>query len=108
VTGGPPCSGRRPVWWRAYGFSVLSGRPLPDERLEAFPLAELTVEEAAERDRDLGGRREPEARMGPSSDPFRAFDDPAAQDDGLVEVDGSDDEPVPGANPGVRTTTPEP
>jgi DnaK suppressor protein len=88
-----------------YGFSVLSGRPLPDERLEAFPLAELTVEEAAER--DLGGRREPEARMGTSSDPFRVFDDPAAQDDGLVEDEGSDDEPVSGANLGVRTT-PEP
>jgi DnaK suppressor protein len=90
-----------------YGFSVLSGRPLPDERLEAFPLAELTVEEAAERDRDLGGSPEPEARMGPSSDPFRVFDDPAAQDDGLVEEEGSDDEPGPQANLGVRTT-PEP
>jgi DnaK suppressor protein len=30
-----------------YGASVLSGRPIPDERLEAFPLAELTVDEAA-------------------------------------------------------------
>ena len=87
-----------------YGVSILSGRPIPDERLEAFPLAELTVEEATQRDRDLGGGREPESRMGPSSDPFRVFDDPAAQDDGLVEDDGSDDEPGPGANLGVRTT----
>ena len=30
-----------------FGASILSGRPIPDERLEAFPLAELTVEEAA-------------------------------------------------------------
>jgi DnaK suppressor protein len=90
-----------------YGTSVLSGRPIPDERLEAFPLAELTVEEAAARDRDLGGRREPESRMGPSRDPFRVFDDPAAQDDGLVEDEGSDDEPGPQANLGVQTT-PEP
>jgi RNA polymerase-binding transcription factor DksA len=87
-----------------WGFSVLSGRAIPDERLEAFPLAEVTVQEAAQRDRDLGGRREPESRMGPSSDPFRVFDDPAAQDDGLVEDDGSDDEPGPRANLGVRTT----
>jgi DnaK suppressor protein len=87
-----------------FGASILSGRPIPDERLEAFPLAELTVEEAAERDRDLGGRREPESRMGPSSDPFRVFDDPAAQDDGLVEDDGSDDEAGPQTNLGVRTT----
>jgi DnaK suppressor protein len=87
-----------------YGASILSGRPIPDERLEAFPLAELTVEEAAASDRDLGGRREPEPRMGPSRDPFRVFQDPAAQDDGLVEDEASDDESGPEANIGVRTT----
>jgi DnaK suppressor protein len=90
-----------------YGASVLSGRPIPDERLEAFPLAELTVDEAAERDRELGGRRKPESRIGPSRDPFRVFEDPAAQDDGLVEDDeGSDDERPPEAGAGI-TTTPE-
>ena len=31
-----------------YGVSVRSGQPIPDERLEADPTAELTVEEAAE------------------------------------------------------------
>jgi DnaK suppressor protein len=30
-----------------YGRSVLSGTPIPDDRLEADPAAELTVEEAA-------------------------------------------------------------
>jgi DnaK suppressor protein len=30
-----------------YGHSVLSGAAIPDERLEADPAAELTVEEAA-------------------------------------------------------------
>lgn len=29
-----------------YGYSVRSGLPIPDERLEADPTAELTVEEA--------------------------------------------------------------
>lgn len=29
-----------------YGLSIRSGDPIPDERLEAFPTAELTVEEA--------------------------------------------------------------
>ncbi len=29
-----------------YGLSVLSGSPIPDDRLEADPAAELTVEEA--------------------------------------------------------------
>ena len=31
-----------------YGISVRSGEPIPDERLEADPTTELTVEEAAE------------------------------------------------------------
>ena len=34
-----------------YGASILSGQAIPDERLEAFPLAELTVEEATARTR---------------------------------------------------------
>ncbi len=29
-----------------YGRSILSGKPIPDERLDADPAAELTVEEA--------------------------------------------------------------
>ena len=33
-----------------YGLSVLSGKPIPDERLEVDPAAELTVEEAAARE----------------------------------------------------------
>lgn len=35
-----------------YGFSIASGEPIPDERLELLPAAELTVEE--ERDRESG------------------------------------------------------
>jgi DnaK suppressor protein len=31
----------------AYGYSIRSGDPIPDDRLEADPAAELTVEEAA-------------------------------------------------------------
>ena len=31
-----------------YGLSVRSGQPIPDERLEVAPTAELTVEEASE------------------------------------------------------------
>jgi DnaK suppressor protein len=37
-----------------YGRSVRSGEPIPDERLEAVPTAELTVEEAEEQARRLG------------------------------------------------------
>jgi DnaK suppressor protein len=34
-----------------YGLSTRSGRPIPDERLEADPAAELTVDEAADDER---------------------------------------------------------
>jgi DnaK suppressor protein len=34
----------------SYGLSVQSGEPIPDERLEAVPTAELTVEEQRARD----------------------------------------------------------
>jgi DnaK suppressor protein len=37
----------------AYGLSIESGRPIPDERLEALPTAERTLEE----ERALEGRR---------------------------------------------------
>ena len=53
--------------------------------LEAFPFAEFTVKESAERDRKLGRRRGPESRIGPARDPFWVFEDPATQDDALVE-----------------------
>jgi DnaK suppressor protein len=34
-----------------YGLSIESGQPIPDERLEALPTAELTVEEERARTR---------------------------------------------------------
>ena len=36
----------------SYGRSVRSGAPIPDERLEADPAAELTVEEARQEERE--------------------------------------------------------
>jgi DnaK suppressor protein len=97
----------------SYGRSVLSGRPIPDERLEAFPLAELTVdEEAAEEradrpfvegvERAADGEGEDAARLGPSPEPFQVLNDPAAQDDPLVEDDETtDDEPPPERDPSM-------
>lgn len=40
-----------------YGFSVLSGDPIPDERLEALPAARYTVEEQARLERGAGAGR---------------------------------------------------
>jgi DnaK suppressor protein len=41
-----------------YGRSVLSGKPIPDQRLEADPAAELTVEEARASRLCRGSRRD--------------------------------------------------
>jgi DnaK suppressor protein len=112
-----------------YGRSVLSGRPIPDERLDAFPLAELTVEEEAAQERadrpivqavqraadgqdgatvegaDRAGRDRGQldpAQLGPSREPFRVLDDPAVQDDQLVEDDeGAFDEPAAERDPAM-------
>jgi DnaK suppressor protein len=40
-----------------YGTSVLSGKPIPDERLEAVPHTELTVEEQARFDAEQRNQR---------------------------------------------------
>src|SRR4029450_6076430 len=59
-----------------YGRSVLSGRAIPDERLEAFPLAELTVDEEAARERTErpfveGGERAADSQGGRGSSGHR-------------------------------------
>jgi DnaK suppressor protein len=104
-----------------YGRSVLSGQPIPDERLEAFPLAELTVDEQAAQERadrpvveaveraadggDRGGRDRDQldaTQLGPSREPFQVLDDPAAQDDQLVEDDETTfDEPPAERDPAM-------
>ena len=113
-----------------YGRSVLSGRPIPEERLEAFPLAELTLAEEAARERverpyaeaveraadgedgatldgeDRAGRdpdRLDAARLGPSREPFQVLEDPAVQDNQLIEDDETTfDEPPPELDPGIH------
>jgi RNA polymerase-binding transcription factor len=104
-----------------YGRSVMSGRPIPDERLEAFPLAELTVDEEAARERAQrpfaeaveraadgqdgaldGPDRLDAARLGPSREPFQVLQDPAVQDDPLVEDDDTTfDEAPPERDPAM-------
>jgi DnaK suppressor protein len=112
-----------------YGRSVLSGQPIPDERLEAFPLAELTVDEEAAQERadrpivqaveraadgqdgatvegeDRTGRDRDQldaAQFGPSREPFQVIDDPAVQDDQLVEDDETTfDEPPAERDPAM-------
>jgi DnaK suppressor protein len=108
----------------SYGRSVLSGRAIPDERLEAFPLAELTVDEESARERTerpfvegveraadgqdgedgvgRGPARLDAARLGPSREPFQVLRDPAVQDNQLLEDDETTyDEPPPELDPAM-------
>ena len=50
----------------SYGHSVRSGQPIPDERLEADPLAELTAQEAAAAERQALEEDEDEPPPAPS------------------------------------------
>jgi DnaK suppressor protein len=104
-----------------YGRSVLSGRPIPDQRLEALPLAELTVDEEAAHERaerpfaeaveraadgEDGARYDPDrldaTRLGPSQEPFQVLQDPAVQDNPLVEDDDTTfDEAPPERDPAL-------
>jgi DnaK suppressor protein len=58
-----------------YGRSVRSGRPIPDERLEADPLAELTVDEAAAERRGAVLERDGEVGLESPDHPFEVLDD---------------------------------
>jgi DnaK suppressor protein len=75
-----------------YGLSVSSGRAIPDERLEADPLAELLVEEAAVE--AFRARHASDSRSGLSSSTRRTL---AA----LVDRDDSGDEPARPAGRGA-------
>jgi DnaK suppressor protein len=60
----------------SYGRSVRSGRPIPDERLAADPLAELTVEEAAAAERGTLEEGHDAVGLASASHPFEVLTDP--------------------------------
>ena len=87
----------------SYGRSVRSGRPIPDERLEADPLAELTVEEAATVQRGRVEEGEDAVGLRSARYPFAVLDDaditPEEEQAGEEE---DDDESAPEQATGVR------
>ncbi len=86
----------------SYGRSVRSGRPIPDERLEADPLAELTVEEATAEER--GAVREADGAVGLASarHPFEVLDDADITPEERLADEEDDDEPAPERSPGIH------
>jgi DnaK suppressor protein len=85
-----------------YGRSVRSGRPIPDERLEADPLAELTVEEAAgveAAEVDPGDEAE---ALGPPGHPYEVLEDPDITPEEQLSDDEDYDEPPLEREPGIH------
>jgi DnaK suppressor protein len=85
-----------------YGRSVRSGRPIPDERLEADPLAELTVEEAAAEERGAPEEDDDAAGLASADHPFAvlAAADITPEEEQAAEED--EDEPAPGRPSGIH------
>ena len=84
-----------------YGRSVRSGRPIPDERLEADPLTELTVEEAAAEER--GAFEEPDrAGLTSARHPFEVLEDADITPEEELAAEEEADEPAPEGDPGLH------
>lgn len=85
-----------------YGRSVRSGQPIPDERLEADPLAELTVQEAATAER--GALEESENAVGlvSAGHPFEVLADADITPEEEQASEEDDDEPAPEPSLGIH------
>ena len=85
-----------------YGRSVTSGQAIPDERLEADPLAELTVEEAAAAQR--GTLEEDNGAVGlvSAGHPFEVLADADITPEEEQASEEDDDEPAPEPSLGIH------
>jgi RNA polymerase-binding transcription factor len=86
----------------SYGRSVRSGQPIPDERLEADPLAELTAQEAAAAERGAVEAGHDAVGLVSARHPFEvlADDDITPEEEQASEDD--DDEPAPQPSLGIH------
>jgi DnaK suppressor protein len=85
-----------------YGRSVRSGRPIPDERLEADPLAELTVEEAAAAERGALEQGDDAVGLVSAGHPFEVLADADITPEEEQASEEDDDEPAPEPSPGIH------
>jgi DnaK suppressor protein len=79
----------------SYGRSVRSGQVIPDERLEADPLAELTVQEAAAAERATLEEGDNAAGLASAGHPFEVLADPDITPEEEQAAEEDDDEPAP-------------
>jgi DnaK suppressor protein len=86
----------------SYGRSVRSGRPIDDERLEADPLAELTVEEAAAAERGTLQDGDDAVGLVSAGHPFEVLADADITPEEEQAGEEDDDEPIPEPNLGIH------
>jgi RNA polymerase-binding transcription factor len=85
-----------------YGRSVHSGQPIPDQRLEADPLAELTVQEAAAAQRGTLKEDDGAAGLASAGHPFEVLADPDITPEEQQASEEDDDEPAPEPSLGIH------
>jgi DnaK suppressor protein len=92
----------------SYGRSILSGQAIPDERLEADPLAELTVAEAAAAERGAPEEGDDAVGLESPSHPFEVLADPDITPEEEQAAEEDDDEPDPEPLPGIHLERDDP
>jgi DnaK suppressor protein len=85
-----------------YGRSVRSGQPIPDERLEADPLAELTVQEATAAERGAVEEGENAIGLVSAGHPFEVLADADITPEEEQASEEDDDEPTPEPTLGIH------
>ena len=86
----------------SYGRSVRSGQPIPDERLEADPLAELTVQEAAAAEPSTVEEADAAVGLVSAGHPFEVLADPDITPEEEQASEEDDDEPLPKPSLGIH------
>jgi len=87
----------------SYGRSVASGQPIPDERLEADPLAELTVQEAAAAERGTLEEGDDAVGLVSAGHPFEVLADAdITPEEEQASEEDDNDEPPPEPSPGIH------
>jgi DnaK suppressor protein len=86
----------------SYGRSVRSGQAIPDERLEADPLAELTVQEAAATERSTVEEADDAVGLVSASHPFEVLADADITPEEEQASEENDDEPAPQPSLGIH------
>jgi DnaK suppressor protein len=86
----------------SYGRSLASGQPIPDERLEADPLAELTAEEAAAAERGMPEEDDDGVGLVSAGHPFEVLADADITPEEVQAGEEDDDEPAPEPSLGIH------